>query len=147
MIDMGHSLPAVDTTGHEGLYADTEGDGTADEPEIRKILRQKRIAETHERMARQLAETRAREEAEDAEKAGKVALRVTLKPKIDGWAAGKKDNIRALLSTLHVVLWEGSGWTSPGIADVMEPGKVKRWYMKANLVIHPGTLFVFFFKS
>ncbi len=38
----------------------------------------------------QLAEKRAREQAEDAEKAGKVELRDTLRPKIDAWAAGKK---------------------------------------------------------
>ena len=38
----------------------------------------------------QLAEQRARDEAEEAEKSGKVELRATLKPKIDAWAAGKK---------------------------------------------------------
>lgn len=38
----------------------------------------------------QLAEARARDEAEVAEKEGKVELRGTLKPKIDAWAAGKK---------------------------------------------------------
>ena len=38
----------------------------------------------------QLAEQRARDEAEEAERSGKVELRGTLKPKIDAWAAGKK---------------------------------------------------------
>lgn len=38
----------------------------------------------------QLAEKRAREQAEAAEKAGKVELREQLKPRIDAWAAGKK---------------------------------------------------------
>lgn len=38
----------------------------------------------------QLAEKRARDEAEEAEKSGKVELRTSLKPKIDAWAAGKK---------------------------------------------------------
>lgn len=139
MIDLGEALSSVDTTGYDALYADAEeaAPGGEAEPEIRRILRQKRIAEKHERMQRMLAEKRAREEQEDAEKAGKVVFRDTLKPKIDAWAAGKKDNIRALLSTLHTVLWEDSGWTSPSIADMVDPGKVKRWYMKANLVVHP----------
>lgn len=48
-----------------------------------------------------------------------------------------QDNIRALLSTLHTVLWENSGWTPPGMSDLVEPPRVKRWYMKANLVVHP----------
>lgn len=137
MIDLSAGLAAVDTSGFDALYADVEEVGSADEPEIRRLLRQRRIAEKHERMKMQLAEKRAREEQEDAEKAGKVAFRETLRPRIDSWAAGKKDNIRALLSSLHLVLWEGSGWTSPSIADLMEPSKVKRWYMKANLVVHP----------
>ncbi len=38
----------------------------------------------------QLAEQRARDEAEEAERSGKVELRGTLKPKVDAWAAGKK---------------------------------------------------------
>ena len=48
-----------------------------------------------------------------------------------------QDNIRALLSTVHTVLWEGSGWTPPGMTDLVEAGKVKRQYMKVNLIIHP----------
>ncbi|KAL4532161.1 hypothetical protein Ndes2526B_g08874 [Nannochloris sp. 'desiccata'] len=146
MIDLGDSLPDVDTTGYSELYGENEsgaggvigiGGEDPNEPEIRKILREKRIAEKHGRMKQQLAEKRAREEAEDAEKAGKVAFRDTLKPKIDAWSSNKKDNIRALLSTVHTVLWEDSGWTAPSIADMVDPGKVKKWYMKANLVVHP----------
>jgi hypothetical protein len=149
MIDLEDALPDVDTTGYSELYTEKESGGAgringvggggedSNEPAIRKVLREKRIAEKHERMKQQLAEKRAREEAEDAEKAGKVAFRDTLKPKIDAWAANKKDNIRALLSTVHTVLWEDSGWTAPSIADMVDPAKVKKWYMKANLVVHP----------
>lgn len=48
-----------------------------------------------------------------------------------------QDNIRALLSTLHTVLWEGSGWNPPNMTDLVETNKVKKQYMKANLVVHP----------
>lgn len=48
-----------------------------------------------------------------------------------------QDNIRALLSTLHTVLWESSGWNPPQMTDLVETGKVKKQYMKANLIIHP----------
>ncbi|PSC74042.1 Auxilin-related 2 [Micractinium conductrix] len=137
MIDLGASLPAVDTQGFDELYADADADGDANEPEVRRALRQRRIQEKHERMQRQLAEKRARDNQEEAEKSGKVEFRSQLKPKIDGWAAGKKDNIRALLASLHTVMWEGSGWSQPSMADMVEAGKVKRAYMKANLVVHP----------
>ena len=51
--------------------------------------------------------------------------------------AGRAGNIRALLSTLHTVLWPDSGWKPPGLTDLVEPARVKRAYMKANLVVHP----------
>lgn len=130
-------VSTLDISEYKDLYSDKEHNAHDHEPEIRKILRQNRIAEKHERMMKQLAEKRDREEAEEAEKAGKVAFRESLKPKMEAWMAGKKDNIRALLSTLHVVLWDGSGWVQPSIADMVEASKVKKWYMKANLVVHP----------
>ena len=48
-----------------------------------------------------------------------------------------QDNIRALLASLHTILWEGSGWTPPGLTDLVEPPRVKKAYMRANLVVHP----------
>jgi hypothetical protein len=71
----------------------------------------------------QLAEKRARDDSEAAEKSGKVELRSSLQPKIDAWAAGKKDNIRALLASLHTVLWPDSGWTAPSMADMLDSNK------------------------
>ena len=50
---------------------------------------------------------------------------------------GRAGNIRALLSTLHTVLWPDSGWKPPGLTDLVEPTRVKRAYMRANLVVHP----------
>lgn len=62
-----------------------------------------------------------------------VELRDTLRPRIEAWCGGgKKDNIRALLASLHTVLWEGSGWTQASVADMVDPGKVKRLYMKVG---------------
>ncbi len=52
-------------------------------------------------------------------------------------AQGKDGNIRALLSSLDTVLWENSGWKKPAMTDLLEPQRVKRAYMKANLVVHP----------
>ena len=38
---------------------------------------------------------------------------------------------------MHTVMWEDSGWTQPSMSDMVEAQRVKRWYMKANLVVHP----------
>lgn len=48
-----------------------------------------------------------------------------------------QDNIRALLSSLHTVLWPDSGWTPPNMSDMVDNNKVKKVYMKANLIVHP----------
>ncbi|XP_054842501.1 cyclin-G-associated kinase isoform X2 [Eublepharis macularius] len=61
-----------------------------------------------------------------------------LKLKILDWIDGKERNIRALLSTLHTVLWEGeTKWKQVGMADLVTPEQVKKYYRKAALVVHP----------
>lgn len=34
------------------------------------------------------------------------------------WTAGKKDNIRALLASMHTVLWEGHTWNPVSIGEI-----------------------------
>lgn len=54
------------------------------------------------------------------------------------WIEGKERNIRALLSTMHTVLWEGeTRWKPVGMADLVTPEHVKKVYRKAVLVVHP----------
>ena len=108
-----------------------------DEPEIRRKLRDQRIAREEQRVKEQVANMRDAEARETSEKEEKVLIRNKLRPEIDAWSAGKKDNIRSLLCTMDKVMWEGSTWKSPSVADVIEPPKVRKWYMKANLVVHP----------
>ncbi|XP_007671016.1 cyclin-G-associated kinase isoform X2 [Ornithorhynchus anatinus] len=61
-----------------------------------------------------------------------------LKLKLLDWIEGKERNIRALISTLHLVLWEGeSRWKPVGMADLVTPEQVKKYYRKAVLVVHP----------
>ncbi|XP_076026255.1 auxilin [Genypterus blacodes] len=60
------------------------------------------------------------------------------KLKILDWIDGKERNIRALLSTMHTVLWEGeTRWKQVGMADLVTPEQVKKVYRKAVLVVHP----------
>ncbi|XP_043941502.1 putative tyrosine-protein phosphatase auxilin isoform X2 [Protopterus annectens] len=60
------------------------------------------------------------------------------KLKILDWIEGKERNIRALLSTMHTVLWEGeTKWKPVSMADLVTPEQVKKVYRKAVLVVHP----------
>ncbi|XP_046512108.1 cyclin-G-associated kinase isoform X1 [Equus quagga] len=78
---------------------------------------------------RTIAEMRRQDQARDTD---------PLKLKLLDWTEGKEKNIRALLSTLHTVLWDGeSRWTPVGMADLVTPGQVKKQYRRAVLVVHP----------
>jgi len=57
--------------------------------------------------------------------------------KILGWRQRKEDNIRALLSTLNLVLWEGVEWKNVSLAELVTPAQVKVAYMKACNKVHP----------
>jgi hypothetical protein len=107
------------------------------EPEARRIAREKRLAAKQAAIDAARFEMQQREAASEEEKSQKVNLRDQIKPKLDAWSKGKQDNIRALLSTLHTVLWADSGWKTPGLTDLVEASKVKRCYMRANLLVHP----------
>ncbi|NXR60425.1 GAK kinase, partial [Rhadina sibilatrix] len=76
-----------------------------------------------------IAEMRKREMSKDMD---------PLKLKILEWIEGKERNIRALISTLHTVLWEGENkWKPVSMADLVTPEQVKKYYRKAVLVVHP----------
>ena len=107
------------------------------EPEHRKQLREKRIQGVQMRMAAALEEARERETIEAMEKAERSELAQYMGPKLEKWAKGKNDNVRALLSTLDQVLWENSGWKGVGMTDLMNPAQVKKHYRKAMIIMHP----------
>ena len=54
------------------------------------------------------------------------------------WTRGKEHNIRALLSTLGDVLWDGEDrWPKPGMHVMVDAGQVKKMYRNASRVVHP----------
>lgn len=71
------------------------------------------------------------------------ALRQRVGPRLEQWArdppaaGGKLRNIRSLLSTMHTVLWADSAWKPVFLRDLMAPERVKFYYRKAMLVVHP----------
>lgn len=54
------------------------------------------------------------------------------------WTKGKERNIRALLCSLHTVLWEDEHrWKQCGMHDLVTADQVKKVYRKAVLSVHP----------
>ena len=63
------------------------------------------------------------------------------KVKIMEWTDGKKANIRALLCSMHKVIWEGEGkWEPVGMHQLVSGNDVKKVYRKAVLCVHPDKL-------
>lgn len=56
---------------------------------------------------------------------------------VDKWKESKNCNICALLASLQDVLWDASGWTSVGLAALVEPVSVKKHFQRACLLLHP----------
>ncbi|KAK4219197.1 hypothetical protein QBC37DRAFT_410497 [Rhypophila decipiens] len=79
-------------------------------------------------------------EAIEREGAEKFALTDKVDARISAWRDGKRDNLRALLSSLDNVLWEGSGWKKVGLHELVMANKVKIVYMKAIAKTHPDKI-------
>jgi hypothetical protein len=74
-----------------------------------------------------------------AEKADeeKFALADSVEARVAAWKGGKADNLRALLSSLELVLWPEAEWKKIGMAELVLPNKVKIQYMKGIAKVHP----------
>ena len=64
------------------------------------------------------------------------------------WTEGKERNIRALLCSLHTVLWEDEGkWKECGMHQLVTADNVKKMYRKAVLSVHPDKVCKFYFTE
>lgn len=50
---------------------------------------------------------------------------------------GKKNNIRALLCSMHTVLWSDAKWQKLEMHQLVSASDVKKAYRKACLAVHP----------
>lgn len=50
---------------------------------------------------------------------------------------GKKNNIRALLCSMHSVLWNEAKWSKCEMSTLVTPTDVKKAYRRACLAVHP----------
>ncbi|XP_063218105.1 cyclin-G-associated kinase isoform X2 [Bacillus rossius redtenbacheri] len=59
------------------------------------------------------------------------------KLKILEWVEGKTHNIRALLCSMHTVVWDDCKWSKADMSQLVTPADVKRAYRRACLAVHP----------
>ena len=57
--------------------------------------------------------------------------------KIRDWIEGKEGNLRALLCSLHKVVWEDSPWQECSMHQLVTAADVKKMWRKALLATHP----------
>lgn len=74
---------------------------------------------------------------QEAEEAEKFKLHDVVEDKLNAWKQGKEDNLRALISSLDTVLWDGANWKPVSMGELVVPKKVKLSYMKAVAKTHP----------
>lgn len=98
-----------------------------------------RVNEMRESQAKALQEVREREERKKKEEAEEDEVRRRLEPMIKQWSEehGKKKQLRALLASLHTILWPGAQWKQVTIGDLLDDKKVKLAFHKASRVVHP----------
>jgi hypothetical protein len=98
-----------------------------------------RVNEMRESQAKALQEVREREERKKKDEAEEDEVRRRLEPTIKQWSEehGKKKQLRALLASLHTILWPGAQWKQVTIGDLLDDKKVKLAFHKASRVVHP----------
>ncbi|CAD7705465.1 unnamed protein product [Ostreobium quekettii] len=129
------SQAAAAAARHSNLYANKGGE--EGEPEVRRMLRTQREQKKHAKMVEAL-ETKIRRDQEEVERQeAQHEYKEAYVPMIQAWKDQHRANIRGMLTSLHTMLWEGTSWKILTVADVLEPGQVKKAYMKANLIVHP----------
>jgi hypothetical protein len=102
-------------------------------PKTRSALQDLGQGEDSAAVERLRAANKAAEKADDE----KFALADKVDEKISRWRDGKRDNLRGLIGSLDLVMWEGSDWKKVGMHELVTNGKVKINYMKAIGKCHP----------
>jgi len=102
-----------------------------------------RVKEMEKNKKEAVNEIREREKRKKEGEAAEDLARQKLEPKIKLWSEehGKKKQLRALLASLHTILWSDAKWKPVNLGDLLDDGKVKRNFHKASRVVHPDKTF------
>ncbi|KAH9557457.1 hypothetical protein CY35_07G085400 [Sphagnum magellanicum] len=113
-------------------FRETEG-----EPAERRRIRLEKHQRIEERAAKALEEKNQRDMALQMEQEERHRLAGNLDAEIRRWSMGKEGNLRALLSSLHLILWPECNWKPVSLTDLITAPLVKKAYKSAILCVHP----------
>jgi hypothetical protein len=119
---------------------DQVDDDLADKSDYVKAKVMARRNELRRVQEERVAEAAARDAAAAAEQGERDAAKALYGQKLAEWsqeASGQKKNIRALLATMHAVLWPDAKWEPVPMAKLVAPAKVKFYFLRACTVVHP----------
>ncbi|KAF8109884.1 hypothetical protein N665_0089s0005 [Sinapis alba] len=107
------------------------------ESDERRKARWDREQRTKSRVAQAVADMNNRDHQSRIEQEQRTRISESIDTEIRRWATGKEGNMRALLSSLQIVLWPGCGWEAVSLTDLITSSAVKKVYRKATLYVHP----------
>lgn len=107
----------------------------------REDLVKKRLDDKQARIDAANAKHTEQQSKEEEMKKSKVDLANKLGEELDRWAktadGSSFKDIRSLLVTLHEVMWTNSGWAPLAMSELIQEGRIKKYYRKAILLTHP----------
>ncbi len=107
------------------------------EPAERRRIRLEKHQRIEERAAKVLDEKHQRDMALQMEQDERHRSAGNLDAEIRRWSMGKEGNLRALLSSLHLMLWPECNWKPVSLTDLITGPSVKKAYQRAILCVHP----------
>jgi tetratricopeptide (TPR) repeat protein len=124
----------------KGGAVDVNEDATQSRPVINPGVRKAASRAVAKAEAQAKERIRTENAAAAAEEATKDSLRDTVDARISTWKTGKENNVRALLASLHDVVWPGLAWKKVGMHELVMDNQVKKCYMRAIGKLHPDKL-------
>lgn len=137
----GESKSAASEAAPEDVWAGLEDTAAAsasssssaakNKEELQEIIAEKQSRAIQRLRAREAAQSQLAEEMREASH--------RLNDKLTDWEFknGIQKNIRTLLSSLHLILWEGTNWEPVSLTDLMSFNNVKKRYHRAMNIVHP----------
>jgi hypothetical protein len=130
----------TDSDGHE-IEKD---EGPAEDDEEKKVTVKVVVSEERKEEIAQAAQAavesfQAAKDAEEQMNQEKRRLRLALEEKLNNWEfkSGIRKNIRTLLTTVHTVMWEGSGVDPIPLQAVMNDPGLKKAHRQVVMKCHP----------
>eukprot|EP01023_Acetabularia_acetabulum_P027941 TRINITY_DN26430_c0_g1_i4.p2 TRINITY_DN26430_c0_g1~~TRINITY_DN26430_c0_g1_i4.p2 ORF type:complete len:215 (-),score=45.57 TRINITY_DN26430_c0_g1_i4:584-1228(-) len=106
------------------------------EPRQRKELRRIRLIQEAKKVQEKMLWKQEMEAREQQATEDKLRVKDEIREEIKQWK-NESTGIQGYLCNLHKVLWEGADWKPVPLSELLEPSKVKKFYLKAQLVVHP----------